>query len=259
MAARTRLARPPLQNGVRGRTSGAPGRTIRPVTAANDPARLSTSGYANAGPVDLGPKECADAVECLPQPVGRRGDRRRGMRRRVLRGRATVERPVPGTQRPGVPAAVHRSGRRLHRALARRDQGRARPRAARTSCGRRASRWSTPPPASRITDFTTPIKTAAVDTSKAEFNDYWNYPFGVVLAGMLQVSDVTGDARYGDYVTKSLDFVFTHYDYFQRQAAQFGAQPGGLRRMVGLPRARRLRRDGRGAREVLHAQARPAL
>ena len=49
---------------------------------------------------------------------------------------------------------------------------------------------------------------------------------------MLQVSDVTGDVRYADYVTKSLDFAFTHYGYFQRQAAQFGVQPGGLRRMV---------------------------
>ena len=83
-----------------------------------------------------------------------------------------------------------------------------------------------------LTDFTAPIKTAAVDTSKAEFNDYWNYPFGVVLAAMLQVSDVTGDARFADYAGKSLDFVFTHYDYFRRQAAQFGVQPGGLRRMV---------------------------
>jgi rhamnogalacturonyl hydrolase YesR len=83
-----------------------------------------------------------------------------------------------------------------------------------------------------ITDFITPVKTAAVDTSKAEFNDYWNYPFGVVLAAMLNVTDVTGDARFADYTAKSFDFVFNHYGYFRRQAAQFGVQPGGLRRMV---------------------------
>ena len=44
-------------------------------------------------------------------------------------------------------------------------------------------------------DFSKPIKTAAVDTRPGEFND-WTYSMGVVYAGMLLASDVTGDARY---------------------------------------------------------------
>jgi rhamnogalacturonyl hydrolase YesR len=81
-----------------------------------------------------------------------------------------------------------------------------------------------------ITDLTTPIKTAGVDTRKGEFND-WNYSIGVALAAMLQVSDVTGDPRYAVYTSKSFDFIFAHLDYFRRQAAQFGIQPNGLRRL----------------------------
>src|ERR1039457_4620795 len=46
-----------------------------------------------------------------------------------------------------------------------------------------------------ITDFTHPIKTAGVDNRAGQFND-WDYPVGVVLAALLNVSDSTGDPRY---------------------------------------------------------------
>jgi unsaturated rhamnogalacturonyl hydrolase len=78
-----------------------------------------------------------------------------------------------------------------------------------------------------ITDFTRPIKTAGVP----EFND-WDYPIGVALAGMLHVSDATGDQRYRDYTLKNFDFIFDHADYFRRQAMEFGPQNRGLKRLV---------------------------
>ena len=82
-----------------------------------------------------------------------------------------------------------------------------------------------------ILDFTRPIKTAGVDNRAGQFND-WDYPVGVVLAGLLNVSDSTGDRRYADYTLKNFDFIFDHLDYFRRQTAQFGAQPYGYRRLL---------------------------
>ena len=82
-----------------------------------------------------------------------------------------------------------------------------------------------------ITDFAHPIKTAGVDTRAGQFND-WDYPIGVALAGMLQVSDATGDTRYRDYALKNFDFIFDHLDYFRRQAVEFGPQSYGYRRLV---------------------------
>ena len=82
-----------------------------------------------------------------------------------------------------------------------------------------------------ITEFSTPIKTAGVDNRSGEFND-WTYSMGVVLAGMLLVTDVTGDQSFQAYTFKNFDFIFDHLDYFRRQASQFGPQPAGYRRMM---------------------------
>jgi len=82
-----------------------------------------------------------------------------------------------------------------------------------------------------ITDFTNPTKTAGVDTRAGQFND-WDYPVGVLLASLFNVSDVTGDSRYSDYALKNFDFIFDHLDYFRKQAAQFGAQSYGYRRLL---------------------------
>ncbi len=84
-----------------------------------------------------------------------------------------------------------------------------------------------------ITDFSHPVKTAEVDLSNGEFND-WTYSTGVALAGMLQVADVTGDRRYQDYALKDFDFIFDHLNYFRRQAQQFGPQPHGYRRLLAM-------------------------
>src|ERR1035437_666992 len=84
-----------------------------------------------------------------------------------------------------------------------------------------------------ITDFTNPIRTAGLDRSGVQFND-WDYPIGVVLAGMIHITDVTGDKSYQDYTLKNFDFIFDHLDYFKKQAAQFGPQPYGYRRLVNM-------------------------
>ena len=82
-----------------------------------------------------------------------------------------------------------------------------------------------------ITDFSKPVKTAGIDSRVNEFND-WTYPMGVVLAAMIHISDVTGDASYQAYAIKNFDFIFDHLDYFKRQAAAFGPQRLGFRRLI---------------------------
>jgi unsaturated rhamnogalacturonyl hydrolase len=80
---------------------------------------------------------------------------------------------------------------------------------------------------SPITDFAKPVKTASIEA----MND-WDYPIGVALAGMLHITDVTGDNSYRDYTLKNFDFIFDHLDYFRRQADQFGPQANGYRRLI---------------------------
>jgi len=82
-----------------------------------------------------------------------------------------------------------------------------------------------------IADLTQPTKTAGIDLRGGQFND-WDYPMGVVLAGMLQAADVTGDRAYSDYAIKDFDFIFDHLDYFRAQARLFGAQAYGYRRLI---------------------------
>lgn len=82
-----------------------------------------------------------------------------------------------------------------------------------------------------ITDFSRPTKTAGIDNRNGEFND-WTYSMGVVLAGMLQVSEVTGDRSFAAYTSRNFKFIFDHLDYFRRQAKEFGPQSAGYRRLI---------------------------
>jgi len=82
-----------------------------------------------------------------------------------------------------------------------------------------------------ITDLATPVKTAGIDERESPFNA-WDYSMGVVLAGMLLDSEVTGDATYEDYTFKNFAFIFDHLDYFKRQAEMFGPQPHGYPRLL---------------------------
>src|SRR4051794_20302300 len=56
-----------------------------------------------------------------------------------------------------------------------------------------ASRIIDPSPGKPVIDFSKPIKTAALDPAGAGLAE-WDYPIGVVLAGMLHIADVTGDS-----------------------------------------------------------------
>lgn len=82
-----------------------------------------------------------------------------------------------------------------------------------------------------ISDLSRPVKTAGIDNRAGEFND-WTYSMGVVLAGMLLVTDVTGDLTFQAYAIRNFDFIFDHLDYFRRQAKEFGPQPAGYRRLL---------------------------
>jgi unsaturated rhamnogalacturonyl hydrolase len=50
----------------------------------------------------------------------------------------------------------------------------------------------------------------------SDYND-WTYFMGVVLSGMMRVSEATGDQRLRDYVERDFDFVFDHASYFHEQ------------------------------------------
>ncbi len=84
-----------------------------------------------------------------------------------------------------------------------------------------------------LTDLSHPVKAAGIDTRNGEFID-WTYSTGVALAGMLQVSDATGDPRYQEYALKNFGFIFDHLDYFRQQAREFGPQPAGYRRLLDM-------------------------
>jgi len=84
-----------------------------------------------------------------------------------------------------------------------------------------------------IVAFSSAVRAAGIDLRNGEFID-WTYSMGVVLAGMIQVSDVTGDPSYKDYALKNFDFIFDHLDYFRRQASQFGTQRNGYRRLLDM-------------------------
>lgn len=78
-----------------------------------------------------------------------------------------------------------------------------------------------------------PSKTIGIDLKGGEFND-WTYSMGVVEAGMLLASDVTGDASFEKYTLKNFDFIFDHLEYFRQQAQAFGPQAAGYRRLLDM-------------------------
>ena len=82
-----------------------------------------------------------------------------------------------------------------------------------------------------LTNLTTPTRTAGIDLGPGEFND-WTYSMGVVLAGMLHATDVTGDRSFEEYTRKNFDFIVNHLEFFRRQAKEFGPQPYGYRRLL---------------------------
>jgi unsaturated rhamnogalacturonyl hydrolase len=84
-----------------------------------------------------------------------------------------------------------------------------------------------------LSDLRTPTRTAGIDLGPGEFND-WTYSMGVVLAGMLRVTEVTGDPSFEDYTRRNFAFIFDHLDFFRQQAKAFGPQPYGYRRLLDM-------------------------
>lgn len=84
-----------------------------------------------------------------------------------------------------------------------------------------------------IADLGKPRKSAGIDTRNGEFLD-WTYSMGVVLAGMIQATEVTGDPRFAAYAEKNFDFIFDHLPYFRAQAKEFGPQRDGYRRLLDM-------------------------
>ncbi|HYN41680.1 MAG TPA: glycoside hydrolase family 88 protein, partial [Thermoanaerobaculia bacterium] len=85
----------------------------------------------------------------------------------------------------------------------------------------------------KVTDLGKPRKSVGIDNRHGDYND-WTYSMGVVLAGMLQVTDVTGDERFAAYTLKNFDFIFDHLAYFRAQAKEFGPQKDGYRRLLDM-------------------------
>ena len=85
----------------------------------------------------------------------------------------------------------------------------------------------------KVTDLGKPRKSVGIDNRRGEYND-WTYSMGVVLAGMLQVSDVTADDRFAAYTLKNFDFIFDNLPYFRAQAKEFGPQKDGYRRLLDM-------------------------
>lgn len=84
-----------------------------------------------------------------------------------------------------------------------------------------------------ITDLSKPRKSAGIDARRGEFID-WTYSMGVVLAGMIQATEVTGDPRFAAYTQRNFDFIFDHLPYFRAQAKEFGPQKDGYRRLIDM-------------------------
>lgn len=83
----------------------------------------------------------------------------------------------------------------------------------------------------KVSDLARPRKSVGIDNRNGEYND-WTYSMGVVLAGMIQATEATGDARFADYALRNFDFVFDHLPYFRAQAREFGPQKDGYRRLI---------------------------
>ncbi len=84
-----------------------------------------------------------------------------------------------------------------------------------------------------VTGTAAPTRTTGIDLRPGEFND-WTYSMGVVMAGMLHVTDVTGDRSFETYTFKNFQFIFDNMELFRRQAKEFGPQPYGYRRLFDM-------------------------
>src|SRR5258708_11438932 len=71
-----------------------------------------------------------------------------------------------------------------------------------------------------ITNFTTPVADASAARSASNFS-LFAYQMGVVHAGMLKATEVTGDPRFAQYTKRHLTFIGEKLPYFRAQEEKF--------------------------------------
>ncbi len=86
-----------------------------------------------------------------------------------------------------------------------------------------------------ITTTDSLVPTAVLDRGEAEFSPL-SYEMGVVHAGMLQATAVTGDRRFADFTARQLQFIADSLPYFKQLGDKFGLETNGMRKVL-QPRA----------------------
>lgn len=86
-----------------------------------------------------------------------------------------------------------------------------------------------------ISDLSQPVETALLDRGPSEFNPL-AYEMGVVHAGMLRATEVTGDPKFAEFTKTQFEFIGRALPYFKAVAAKYGADKNGLRAIL-EPRA----------------------
>lgn len=86
-----------------------------------------------------------------------------------------------------------------------------------------------------ITDLSKPVPTAVLDRGPAGFSPL-AYEMGVVHAGMLRATAVTGDPRFAAFTRKQMEFIARALPYFRMVAAKYGVERNGMRGVL-QPRA----------------------
>ena len=71
-----------------------------------------------------------------------------------------------------------------------------------------------------VTDFKTPVADAVMETTESDFG-LQVYEMGVVHAGMLKASEVTGDKRFSDLTARHFQFFADRLPYFRAQEERF--------------------------------------
>ena len=87
-----------------------------------------------------------------------------------------------------------------------------------------------------ITDRSTPVATASLRLGRGTF-DPFSYEMGVVHAGMLHATEITGDPSFSAFTARHMQFFHDWLPYFREAEAQFNLDRGNAFRRAIDPRA----------------------
>ncbi|PTX97982.1 glycoside hydrolase family 88 protein [Opitutus sp. ER46] len=79
-----------------------------------------------------------------------------------------------------------------------------------------------------ITDLTNPVETASMERGPDNFSPL-AYEMGVVHAGMLRATEVTGDPKFAEFTRKQMEFIGRARPYFAKVAEKYGVDRNGMR------------------------------